>query len=305
MSCTIDIICPIYNGEKYILELDKSIKKQKNVKINSIKYVVTESKDNTEKILNDNNIDYTKIKKEEFSHSKTREMIAKTCNADIIVFITQDIIIERDDWLYNLTNPITSGECSASYSRQISKSKGIEKYTREKNYPEASYITTKEDVEKNGLRAFFFSDASSAISNEVFKKMNYYDNKNLSISEDMYIAYKLIMNDYRIKYVADSVIIHSHDFKFRELYKRYYDTGVFFKENSYLDKYGTNKNGGGVAKYVLKRIIQEKNIGAFLRFGPNMIARFIGMKMGKNKINYSFIDMFSKNKFKIFKWYNK
>lgn len=283
MNYTVDIICPVYNGENCILELDKSLKKQKNVRINSIKYAVTESKDNTEQILKDNNIDYIKIKKEEFSHSKTREMIAKTCEADIIVFITQDIIIEREDWLYNLTSPIANGECSASYSRQISKSKGIEKYTREKNYPENSNIVSKDDLKELGLRTFFFSDASSAISNEVFKTLNYYDDKKLSISEDMYIAYKLIMNDYKIKYVADSVIIHSHNFKFKELYKRYYDTGIFFKKNSYLDKFGTNKTGGNMAVYVLKRILQEKDFGAFLRFWPDMIARFIGMKMGKLK----------------------
>ena len=63
MNYTVDIICPLYNGADCILELDKSIKKQKNVKINSIKYAVTESKDDTEKILKDNNIDYIKIKK--------------------------------------------------------------------------------------------------------------------------------------------------------------------------------------------------------------------------------------------------
>jgi len=281
MDYTVDIICPVYNGEDCILELDKSIKKQKNVKINSIKYILTESKDNTEALLKENNIEYIKIKKEEFSHSKTREMAAKKCTADIIVFITQDIIIENEDWLYNLTNPIATGECAASYSRQISKSKGIEKYTREKNYPENSYITSKEDIREKGLRTFFFSDASSAISNKVFKNLNYYDNKNLSISEDMYIAYKLIMNDYKIKYTADSVIIHSHNFKFKELYKRYYDTGIFFKENSYLDKFGTNKTGGGMAKYVLKRILEERDFVAFIRFWPDMIARFVGMQAGK------------------------
>ena len=283
MSYTVDIICPVYNGENCILELDKSLKRQKNVTINSIKYAVTESKDNTEKVLKDNNIDYINVKKEDFSHSRTREKVAKTCNADIIVFITQDIIIEREDWLYNLTNPIAIGECSASYSRQISKSKGIEKYTREKNYPENSYIKSKDDIEKMGLKTFFFSDASSAISNKALKELNYYDDKDLSISEDMYIAYKLIMNGHKIKYAADSIIIHSHNFKFKELYKRYYDTGIFFKENSYLDEYGTNKAGGGLAIYVMKRIFQEKDFGAFLRFWPDMIARFIGMKMGKLK----------------------
>lgn len=283
MDYTVDIICPLYNAEKYILNLDKSIKRQKNVKINSIKYVLTECKDNTEKLLIENKIDFIKIKKGEFSHSKTRENIAKTCDADIVVFITQDIIIERADWLFNLTKPIYDNECDASYSRQISKSKGIEKYTRELNYPKESCIKTKEDIEKLGLRTFFFSDASSAISNDVLKKLNYYDGKDLKINEDMYLAYKMIMNNYKIKYVAESVIIHSHDFKFKEVYQRYYDTGIFFKENSYLDEYGTNQAGGSLAIYVLKRIIQEKDIRAVIRFWPDMVARYVGMKMGKIK----------------------
>lgn len=282
MNYTIDIICPVYNGEKYILELHKSIQMQENVEINSIKYVMTECKDNTEKIFKDNNIEYIKIKKEDFSHSLTREKVARTCKADIIVFISQDIIIESTYWLYNLVKPIQDGECEATYSRQISMSKGIEKYTREINYPLNSYVKTKEGIKEYGLRTFFFSDASSAIRNDIFKKLNYYDDKHMSINEDMYIAYKLIMNNYRIKYVSDSVVIHSHNFKLKDLYKRYYDTGKFFKENSYLDKFDTNSSGISMAKYVLKRIIEEKNIRGFIRFFPDMIIRFIGMKIGKS-----------------------
>ena len=56
MNYTVDIICPLYNAEEFILNLDKSIKEQKGVKINSIKYILTESKDNTEELLNKNNI---------------------------------------------------------------------------------------------------------------------------------------------------------------------------------------------------------------------------------------------------------
>ena len=70
----IDIICPLYNAEKDIEGLHKSLLKQKNVQINKIKYVLTESKDNTEEILKKSNINYKKIKKEEFSHGLTREI---------------------------------------------------------------------------------------------------------------------------------------------------------------------------------------------------------------------------------------
>ena len=279
---TIDVICPLYNAEKYIENLHKSILKQENVKLNGIRYIVTKGKDNTEEILNGlTNCIYSVIEPKDFSHSLTREQEAFKSNADIIVFITQDVIIKRTDWLYNLTKDIENRQVDACYSRQLCNNNSIEKYTRESNYPSNSKIVSKEDIKELGLKAFFFSDASSAIKRETFVKLKGYDGKKLVISEDMYIAYKLIMNDYRIKYCADSKVIHSHNFTLKQQYKRYYDTGKFFKENDYLNKYKVNQAGGNLAKYILKRAWQDKNWKVLIKFMPNMAARFIGMKMGK------------------------
>lgn len=277
----IDIICPLYNAEKYIEKLNNSILKQKNIEINEIKYILTECNDETESILKKIGAKYKKIKKEEFSHSQTRENEAMSSTADILVFITQDIIIERTDWLYNLVKDIENGTVDACYSRQICNNNTIEKYTRESNYPIESRIVSKEDIKKLGLKTFFFSDASSAIKKDVFVKLNGYDNKNLIINEDMYIAYKLIMNDYKIKYCADSEVIHSHVFTLKQYYNRYKDTGIFFKENSYLDNYKVNQTGVSLAVYVLKRAWQDRNWNALIKFIPNMMIRFIGMKVGK------------------------
>ena len=277
----IDIICPLYNAENDIERLDTSLKKQKNVNINKIRYILTESKDKTEEKLKDLNIEYKKIKKEEFSHSLTREKEAFKSNADILVFITQDVKIVRDDWLYNLTKDIANGEVDACYSRQLCDNNTIEKYTRESNYPENSKVVSKDDIEKLGLKTFFFSDASSAIKRETFVELNGYDHKNLIISEDMYIAYKLVTSGYKIKYCADSEVIHSHVFTLKQYYDRYKDTGKFFKENSYLNKYKVNQAGGSMAIYILKRAWQDKNWGVLLKYIPNMAARFIGMKVGK------------------------
>lgn len=277
----IDIVVPLYNAEKYIDALHKSFLMQDKVKINKIRYVLTESTDNTEKYLLQNKIEYKKIKRNEFYHSLTREKEAMDSNSDIVVFVTQDVIIKDKLWLYNLIKDIGKNNIVATYSRQITKYNNIEKYTREANYPSESKIVSKEDISKLGLKTFFFSDASSAIDTNIFKKLNGYDGKKLPISEDMYIAYKIINNDYKIKYCADSVVYHSHNFTLKEVYDRYKLTGKFFKENSYLDNYGTNKSGGGLAKYVLKRAIEDKNFKVLLRFLPDMGARFIGMKVGK------------------------
>lgn len=276
---SIDIICPIYNGEKYIRDLNSSILKQERVNINGVLFILTEGKDNSEYILKSLNCKYIKIKKEDFSHSLTREMVAKESKADIIVFITQDIKISDNNWLYNLTKDIVDGNCEAAYSRQLADKNNIEKYTRELNYGPNSFIKTKNDIDKMGLNTFFFSDASSAIKREVFEKLNYYDGKDLASNEDQYIAYKLIMNGYRIKYCADSVVVHSHDFNFKSLFNRYRETGKFYKQEKYMDSFGTNKAGSKMAKYVLKRIIEDRNYKALLEFIPNMSARFLGMKL--------------------------
>ena len=278
---SIDIICPLYNAENYIEDLYKSIMKQKSVEINEIKFILTESEDNTEKKLKQLNIDYKKIKKEEFSHSITREKAAFDSSADIIVFITQDIKIERDDWLLELTKEIEDGTVDACYSRQVCDNETIEKYTRESNYPSNSKIVSKDDIQKLGLKTFFFSDASAAIKKETFIKLNGYDQKKLSVSEDMYIAYKLIMNGYKIKYCANSEVIHSHAFTLKQYYYRYKDIGKFFKNNRYLNQYKVNEAGGNMAKYILKRAIQDRNWRVILIYIPNMIVRFIGMKIGE------------------------
>lgn len=277
----VDIICPLYNSSNYIDKLHNSLLKQKKVEINKFRYILTESKDDTEKYLKDNGINYRKIKKEEFSHSLVREKEALESEADIVVFITQDVVIEDELWLYNLVKDVDDKNIVATYSRQISKYNNIEKYTREANYPDKDIIKSKDDIEKYGLKTFFFSDAASSINTKIFKQLNGYDNKNLPISEDMYIAYKIIMNGYKIKYCSKSVVYHSHNFTLKEIYQRYKLTGKFFKENSYLDQYGTTGSGANLAKYILKRIFQEKRFMLLFRYPFDMAVRLIGMKVGK------------------------
>lgn len=280
----ISIICPLYNAENYIEDLYCSIKKQKDVCIEEIKFILTESSDNTEDKLKNLQCNYKKISKQEFSHSLVRERAAFEAKGEILVFITQDIKIVDEYWLYHLTKDIITGKCEAAFSRQIGyKEHKVERYTREINYPAEKRIVSKDDIDRLGLMTFFFSDASSSISKEIFIKLKGYDNKNLPTNEDMYFAYKLIMNGYRIEYAADSKIIHSHDLSFKETLKRYGDIGKFFDENKYLTEYSAGERGLTVLKYIVKRSIEDKKPLIIIDAIINFSARFIGMKFTKNK----------------------
>ncbi|WP_286906505.1 glycosyltransferase [Clostridium sp. UBA1652] len=278
----IDLICPLYKSESYIENLHKSLLMQQgNFELN-IKYIFTKTaNDNTETILEKLEAQYSSIEEREFSHSLTREKEALKCSGDIIVFITQDIIIKDTFWLEKLTEPIINKECEACFSRQICSNNSIEKYIRIHNYPKESRIVSQEDTERLGIMTFFFSDASSAINTKIYKDLNGYDGRNLITNEDMYFAYKLIKSGYKIKYCADSEVIHSHDYKFMELFKRYVTQGRFLKQNSYLMKYGAQNSAFKLLKLVIIESLKESNFKAFFSIIPNFIARFLGDKFGQ------------------------
>lgn len=278
----VSIICPLYNAQEYVEPLYMGIKTQVKVDITEIKFILTECKDKTEHLLKKMSLDYEKIKVEEFSHSLVREKAAINAKGDVIVFITQDIKIIDQYWLYNLVKDIDSGVCDAAFSRQIGYAEHtVEKYTREINYPEESRVVSKGDIDKLGLMTFFFSDASSAISKKVFIELNGYDNKNLPTNEDMYFAYKLIMNEFKIKYESNSKVIHSHNLTFKETYNRYKDIGEFFAQNSYLEEYSAGQRGKVVLLYIIKRALQDKSYITIWDAFINFSARLIGMRAGK------------------------
>lgn len=274
------VICPIYNGQHYIVALNDILTRQIKVDDLEIIYLLTVSNDNSEEILKELNAKYKVIKKEEFSHSLSREKAAYESNSDIVVFITQDIIIEDEEFIYKLTKDIVSGVCDATFARQICENKSIERYTRMNNYPDESRIVSKEHEKILGIQTYFFSDAASAIKRDTFIKLNGYDKKNLLTNEDMYFAYKLINSGYKIKYCSKAKVIHSHDYSYKSLFKRYFDQGVFLKEHEYIEKSGAGSSALTLLKFVVINALKEKNYRVLLKIVPNFGVRFIANKIG-------------------------
>lgn len=280
-NASVTVVCPLFNAEEMVLDFDRSLRKQKGVRLTEVRYVLTESSDHTKDLLDAAEIRYKHIPRSDFSHSLVREEEAMEARGKVIVFLTQDVVIKDEDFLAKLIAPIISGEAQATYARQKTKYDNIEKYTRKHNYPAKSFTVSKDDIKKRGLKTFFFSDAAGAVDASVFRRLKGYDGKNLPISEDMYFAYKLITHGGKIKYVADAVVYHSHKFKLGELYGRYKLTGEFMKQNPEIAEHGITSAGGGMAKSILRDAVKDKNLKVLGAYVPNMAARYMGMTSGK------------------------
>ena len=281
---TIDVVCPLCCADNYIDQLIADIQKQENVTIGNVIFALTEEGDTSAVKNRISSVGYTffSVKKEEFSHSLTREKaIFEYCRNDIVIMLSQDVNVLNADAFYELAKNVNQ-EVVYSYGRQICKKKTIEYYVRNKNYGEKSFVVTQADVEKLQLKAFFASDAFAAYYRPAFVALNGYDNVPMMMSEDMYYAKKIIDAGYKKGYVATAVVEHSHKMKLKQLYERYYETGKWFKEHPEFDGYKTTDTGMKLAFSVLGQALKHFNIPVLFRWLPDMTARYLGMKKGKS-----------------------
>lgn len=282
----IDIVCPIYNGYNYLQGLYDSFYQQKDIMINKIVFPVTITTDEEmgkiRSFIKEKNIISFEVSKEEFSHSLTREKaIREYCDSDIVVMISQDIKLTNDMVFYNLVKDIANKSTVYNYARQICTNKTIEKYIRKKNYPEQSYIVSKEDIEKMQLMAFFASDACSAYDRNVFLELGGYGGYDVMMNEDQLYSKIILDAGYKKKYCADAIVEHSHKYKLKQLYNRYYETGVFYSKVKVFEQYKSTDSGLKLALYVLKKALLRFDIPVLFRWLPDMTARYLGMKKGK------------------------
>lgn len=282
----VDILVPAYNGYNDLVELVAKFHTQRYINIKNIVVPITlANQDNDEKLkkyCEENHIVTFEVESWYFSHSMTRQRaIKKYCKSDIVILFSQDVRLNNDMAFYNLVKDIANGECVYAYGRQICPKRSIEKYIREKNYPIYSYFVSKEDVENMQIMAFFSSDAFSALNRNVFIEIGGYMDFDVMMGEDMIYSYNAIMHGYKKKYCGDAVVIHWHRYSFRQLYRRYYDTGRFYNTVKIFDGYHSSESGAALARYVLKRCLKDFYIIGLLRWLPDMAMRYLGMKRGR------------------------
>lgn len=282
----IDIVCPVYKGFHYLEPLYKSFFTQKNVNIKNVVFAITDSQDEEmEKIrefVKKNDIKYFEVSKEDFSHSLTREKaIREYCTSKCVVMLSQDVKLTNDKVFYNLVKDIDSGDTVYNFARQICTNKSIEKYIRKKNYPSESYYVTKDDITNMQLMAFFASDACSAYNRDIFISIGGYGGYDVMMSEDMLYSKIILDAGYKKKYCADAVVEHSHKYTLKQLYKRYYDTGIFHSKVKVFNSYKSTDSGVKLALYVLKEAVKHFDLPVLFRWLPDMSARYLGMKKGR------------------------
>lgn len=256
---TVDVIIPTYRPDKKFEYLIERLQKQE-YPIHKIMILNTTTEEALPEIkTSPYPVEVTEIRPEAFDHGATRNLGAKASQADLLIYLTQDAVpvdrklitefvkVFEEHWDINLAygRQIPNKECSI-----------IERYTRTFNYPEKSRINSIQDMDRLGVKTFFFSDVCAAYRRKPFLQRGGFE-ENIIFCEDTVYAGGCIMDGERLAYVAEAKVIHSHNYTCMQQFHRNFDVAVAQKTHPELYE-GVSSEGEGIrlvkqtAKYLLK-----------------------------------------------------
>jgi rhamnosyltransferase len=174
--------------------------------------------------------------RKEFNHGGTRQMAANLLpNAEILVFLTQDAVLAQPAALSNLVALMRDPEVGAAYGRQLPRrgATPIEAHARLFNYPPVSDFRSLSSRERLGFKAIFISNSFAAYRRAALMGVGGFPS-DVIFGEDTILAAKLLIANWKIAYVADAQVYHSHTYTWTQEFKRYFDIGVLHSREAWL-----------------------------------------------------------------------
>ncbi|WP_090738048.1 glycosyltransferase family 2 protein [Paenibacillus sp. Mc5Re-14] len=240
------------------------------------------------------NILLKQIMPKEFGHGKTRNLGASLASGKYLVFITQDALPYDQFWLKNLVSCFDLDESIVGvFGRHLPYDDCdiFEKHniiTHFNNFGTETTIYYLDDQERynreEGYRHLlcYYSDNSSAMRKEIWNTIPYPE---VDFAEDQLWARQIIERGYKKAYSPQSVVYHSHNYTFKQQFKRYYDE---YKGLYHIYNYASVKSVFLLPAYIAKHFISDVR---FLRHNTNISRKrklyWAAYSLVKNTVRYS------------------
>ncbi len=259
----VSVIIPTKNGGSIFKKVSELLKKQITTYSYEVICIDSGSSDCTVEIIKENDFTLYQIKPEDFGHGKTRNYGASKANGEYLMFITQDALPYDEYWIQNFIDAMKKYPNAAG---------GFGKHLP---YPDCNIFDKKdinglfagfgdevtafklEDKERyeieEGYRHYlaFYSDNNSCMRKDIWEKIPYDD---VEFAEDQIWARKIIELGYEKVYCPTAIVYHSHNYKLRTYFSRYYDE---YKGLYNLHKFILVKTKKSAVKQCIKHFVNE------------------------------------------------
>ena len=281
---SVSIIIPTRNGSTTLSELLAGLTIQ-SLQADEIIVIDSGSEDDTMEIAASYGARTHSIDPGTFDHGATRTKAGKMASGEILVFLTQDVLIASREMIENLTAPLRdTKEICLSYGRQLPsfQASEISAHLRTFNYPDESQVRSFADRDKYGFQTVFVSNSCAAYRHSDLAEIGYFES-DLIFGEDSCAAGKLLEKGGKISYTADAVVYHSHNYSWTEDFRRYFDIGVFHQSQKWLlESYGgTGGRGLDYIRSGLGYLWRRRSYGMIGDFMVRVGLKFLSYRLGR------------------------
>jgi rhamnosyltransferase len=250
----------------------------------------SESSDSTAALASAAGFRVHRIPRAEFNHGATRQLAVDLCpEAEVLVYLTQDAILAESNAIATLVEAFRDPEVMAAYGRQLPRQEAnpIEAHGRLFNYSDQSNVRALASREQLGFKAIFISNSFAAYRRDGLIAIGGFP-CDVIFGEDTVTAAKLLLAGWKVAYVAESRVFHSHRYTWRQDFRRYFDIGVLHSRESWLvQEFGSARGEG--ARFVRSELHYLWPQDWWLI--PSALARtalkLIGYRLGKLEANLS------------------
>lgn len=255
----------------------------KNVAPDQVLIIDSSSMDGTAELARDSGFRVETISRFEFNHGATRQHGVRLFpDTDILVFLTQDAELASGDAIAQLCRAFDDEQVAAAYGRQLPRREAgaIEAHARLFNYPAISQTKLVKSQNTEGFKSLFFSNSFGAYRRKALDAVGGFPD-NVIFGEDTVTVAKMLSCGWKIAYVAEAAVLHSHPYRMSQEFRRYFDIGVLHtREAATFAAFGKVSGEG-------KKFVQSET-AFLLKRAPHLLpsawvrtaVKFIGYRLG-------------------------
>lgn len=280
----VTVVVPTYNGGELWRKSARRLADQMPVP-SRVKVIDSSSKDDTQETAQEFNFEIEQIEQKDFDHGGTRSYALADIETELVVFLTQDALLEGKDAIANLVSVFDrEPDVVCVYGRQLPHidANPLAQHARYNSYKPNSYVTSLTDDFPAGFRKAFLSNSFSAYRVDFLRSIGGFPH-HLILGEDSFVAAKALLESKKVAYVACAKVKHSHNYSITQEFKRYFDIGVFHSTQSWMINELGSIEGEGV-KFSLDQLVYVCKTKKYHWLIPSLftsMAKFIGYKLGK------------------------
>ncbi len=230
------------------------------------------------------NLSVFHVDREAFDHGGTRHLGMTFADTEYVLCMTQDALPCDVHLIRRLLAPFEDEKVAAAYARQVAGkgSSETERFTRTFNYPPRSRVKSAKDLDTLGIKTFFCSDVCAMWRRKTYFEMGGFERRTI-FNEDMILAGKMIQAGWKIAYVSDAKVWHSHSYSSIRQLKRNFDLGV--SQADHPEVFAQTASEGEGIRLVLQTFRHLFRCGRWVeipKLFTDSACKYLGYRLGKH-----------------------